>query len=61
MGGVAEPGKKPAPPPVSDRLIRELYRDDVPELAEYVLADGRVVSGAELVRLGRERRRRREA
>jgi hypothetical protein len=50
---------RPKIPPVSDRLIREMYRDDVPEPARYTLADGRVVSGQELVRLGADRRRRR--
>lgn len=51
MGDVSpEPKPKPKPTPASDRLRREAERDGPCEPGEYVLEDGRVVGGRELVR-----------
>jgi hypothetical protein len=54
--------ERPKPTPASERLIREEYRDEPCQPGYYVLDDGRVVSGRELVRpLVEIRKRRRRA
>jgi hypothetical protein len=59
MDPVTEQPEQPAAP--SERLVREAIRDDVPEPATYRTADGRTVSGRELVKPVAERIRRRKA
>jgi hypothetical protein len=45
--------KRPKPTPASDRLIREMYRDD-PVEGEYVFPNGKVLSSREFAALSPE-------